>query len=175
MELKAKYCRDSRVVRTSRVFPNDVNNRNTLFGGRLMSDIDQIASISAARHSREECVTASMDSVDFLHPVRPTDSVCFESYVTWTGTSSMEIFVKIIAEDLATGNCKVAATSLLTFVALDKNNRTVQVPGVIPETTEEKRLHETAPERAEIRKMRKQHSKEFSSFLTSNYPWHPVD
>lgn len=85
--MEAKYCKESRVIRTSRVFPNDVNNHNTLFGGRLMSDLDQVASISAARHSRRECVTASTDSVDFLHPVRPTDSVCFESYVTWTGTS----------------------------------------------------------------------------------------
>lgn len=54
-------------MRTSRVFPNDVNNHNTLFGGRLMSDIDQVASISAAKHSRRDCVTASTDSVDFLH------------------------------------------------------------------------------------------------------------
>lgn len=59
----------SRVMRTSRVFPNDVNNHNTLFGGRLMSDIDQVASISAAKHSRKDCVTAS------------TESVYFESYV----------------------------------------------------------------------------------------------
>ena len=82
------------------VFPNDVNNHDTLFGGKLMSDVDQVASISAARHSRRECVTASTDSVDFLSPIRTTDYVFFESYVTWTGHSSMEIFVKIIAEDL---------------------------------------------------------------------------
>ena len=76
--MNAKYCRESRVVRTSRVFPNDINNHNTLFGGKLMSDLDQVASISAARHSRRECVTASTDSVDFLYPIRPTDSVCFD-------------------------------------------------------------------------------------------------
>ena len=64
--MEAKYCKESRVIRTSRVFPNDVNNHNTLFGGRLMSDLDQVASISAARHSRSECVTASTDSVDFF-------------------------------------------------------------------------------------------------------------
>ncbi|AXI00109.1 acyl-CoA thioesterase [Sporosarcina sp. PTS2304] len=167
-----KQCRESRVVRTSRIFPNDVNNHNTLFGGRLMSDIDQIASISAARHSRADCVTASMDSVDFLHPIRPSDSVCFESYVTWTGKSSMEIFVKVIAEDLASGDCKVAATSLLTFVALDENKKPLAVPRVIPETEEEKYLHETAPQRAEIRKMRKQQSKDLATVLTNNYPWH---
>ncbi|WP_347942487.1 hotdog domain-containing protein [Peribacillus simplex] len=127
---------ESRVIRTSCIFPNDVNNHNTLFGGRLMSHLDQVSSTSAARHSRRECVTASTDSVDFLHPVRKTDSVSFESYVTWTGTSSMEVFVKIIAE-----------------------------------TEEERKLHETAPDRARIRKERKQKSKELAAFLTANYPW----
>src|SRR3954453_12245431 len=166
--MEAKYCKESRVIRTSRVFPNDVNNHNTLFGGRLMSDLDQIASISAARHSRSECVTASTDSVDFLYPVRTTDSVCFESYVTWTGTSSMEVFVKIIAEDLKSGNRKIAATALLTFVALDQHNRPTRVPQVIPETEEERKLHETAPDRARIRKERKQKSKELAAFLTAN-------
>lgn len=173
--MEAKYCKESRVMRTSRVFPNDVNNHNTLFGGRLMSDLDQVASISAARHSRSGCVTASMDSVDFLHPVRPTDSVCFESYVTWTGTSSMEVFVKIIAEDLKSGERKIAATALLTFVALDEHKRPTRVPKVIPETEEERKLHETASERARIRKERKQKSKELASFLTTNQPWDRID
>ena len=169
--MEVKYCKESRVIRTSRVFPNDVNNHNTLFGGRLMSDLDQIASISAARHSRRECVTASTDSVDFLHPIRTTDSVCFESYVTWTGTSSMEVFVKIIAEDLKSGERKMAATALLTFVALDEHERPTRVPQVIPETDEEKKLHETAPERARMRKERKQSSKELAALLTTNQPW----
>jgi acyl-CoA hydrolase len=173
--MEAKYCKESRVIRTSRVFPNDVNNHNTLFGGRLMSDLDQVASISAARHSRRECVTASTDSVDFLHPVQTTDSVCFESYVTWTGTSSMEIFVKIIAEDLNSGKCKISATALLTFVALDEHKHPTRVPQVIPETEEEKKLHETAPERARMRKERKQKSKELASFLTTNKPWDRID
>src|SRR4051794_40363375 len=169
--MKAKYCKESRVIRTSRVFPNDVNNHNTLFGGKLMSDLDQVASISAARHSRRECVTASTDSVDFLYPIRPTDSVCFESYVTWTGTSSMEVFVKIIAEDLKSGERKIAATALLTFVALDENKIPARVPAIIPETEEEKKLHETAPERAKIRKERNLKSQELAEFLTTNHPW----
>ncbi|MGM0879167.1 MAG: acyl-CoA thioesterase [Bacillota bacterium] len=169
--METKYCKESRVIRTSRVFPNDVNNHHTLFGGRLMSNLDQVASTSAARHSRRECVPASADSVDFLHPVRTTDSVCFESYVTWTGTSSMEVFVKIIAEDLKSGECKIAATALLTFVALDQHKHPTRVPQVIPQTEEEKKLHETAPERARMRKERKQKSKELSAFLTANYPW----
>ena len=169
--MKAKYCKESRVIRTSRVFPNDVNNHNTLFGGRLMSDLDQVASISAARHSRSECVTASTDSVDFLHPIRTTDSVCFESYVTWTGRSSMEVFVKIIAENLKSGERKIAATALLTFVALNEQKKPIEVPQVIPETIEEKKLHETAPERARVRKERKRRSQEMAEFITTNQPW----
>ncbi|MCM2532483.1 acyl-CoA thioesterase [Neobacillus pocheonensis] len=168
--MESKFCKESRVIRTSRVFPNDVNNHNTLFGGKLMSDVDQVASVSAARHSRRECVTASTDSVDFLYPVRTTDSVCFESYVTWTGTSSMEVFVKIIAEDLKSGERRIAATALLTFVALDQHKRPTPVPQVIPETEEEKKLHETAPERARMRKETKQKSKKLAAFLTTNYP-----
>ncbi|MFJ7954089.1 acyl-CoA thioesterase [Lysinibacillus sp. NPDC096418] len=171
MEKKFKYCKESRVMRTSRVFPNDVNNHNTLFGGRLMSDIDQVASISAAKHSRRDCVTASTDSVDFLNPIRPTDSVYFESYVTWTGTSSMEVFVKVISENLKTGERKVAATALLTFVALDENNRPCAVPRVVPETVEESKLHETAPERARIRADRKKESKALATFISMNDPW----
>ena len=166
--METKYCKDSRVIRSSRIFPNDVNNHDTLFGGKLMSDVDQVASISAARHSRRECVTASTDSVDFLSPIRTTDYVFFESYVTWTGTSSMEIFVKIIAENLKSGESKIAATALLTFVALDENNRPTTVPKVIPETEEEIKMHETAPVRAKHRIERKKHSKEMASFLTKN-------
>jgi acyl-CoA hydrolase len=169
--MKAKYCKESRVIRTSRVFPNDVNNHNTLFGGRLMSDLDQVASISAARHSRSECVTASTDSVDFLQPIRTTDSVCFESYVTWTGRSSMEVFVKIIAENLKSGERKIAATALLTFVALNEQKKPIEVPQVIPETIEEKKLHETAPDRARVRKERKRRSQEMAEFITTNQPW----
>ncbi|WP_042349407.1 acyl-CoA thioesterase [Bacillus massiliigorillae] len=169
--MQPKYCKESRVNRTSRVFPNDVNNHNTLFGGNLMSNLDQVASISAARHSRQECVTASTDSVDFLHPIRTTDSVCFESYVTWTGHSSMEVFVKIVAENLKSGKRIIAATAFLTFVALDDNKRPTPVPAVIPETEEEKKLHETAEERARMRKERKQKSEELAAVLTTKRSW----
>ena len=80
----------------------------------------------------------------------------------------MEIFVKIIAEDLKSGESKIAATALLTFVALDENNRPTSVPKVIPETEEEIKMHETAPVRAKHRIERKKHSKELASFLTKN-------
>lgn len=169
--MEAKTCNESRVVRTSRIFPNDVNNHHTLFGGKLMSDVDMIASISATRHSRNECVTASTDSVDFLSPITPDDSVCFESFVTWTGTTSLEVFVKIIAENLLTGDRKIAATAFLTFVALDDEGKPTAVPAIIPETQEEKKLFETGKQRAEERKKHRESSKELASFFTTRKPW----
>jgi acyl-CoA hydrolase len=142
-----------------------------LFGGKLISDIDMIASISAVRHSRAECVTASIDSVDFLSPITPKDSVCIETFVSYTGTSSMEIFVKVIAENLMSGDRKIAATAFLTFVALDDNGKPTKVPAIIPETEEEKKLFETGKDRAEKRKEHRKSSKELAGVFTTNKPW----
>lgn len=168
--MNTKYCRESRVIRTSRVFPNNVNSHNTLFGGQLMSDIDEVASISAIRHCRTDCVTASTDSVDFLFPIKTTDTVYYESYATWAGSSSMEIFVKVIAENLKSGKRKIAATAFLTFVGIDENKCPVKVPAVIPETEEERLLNETAPERARIRKERIEKSKAWSKLYKKDIP-----
>lgn len=169
--MERKACSESRCVKISRVFPTDLNNHNTLFGGRLMAYIDDIASISAHRHARVEVVTASTDSVDFLQPVRQSDSVCLTSYVSWTGTSSMEVFVKVVAEELNTGRRHVAATAFLTFVALDENNHPIPVPAVYPETEEEKLLFDTGQERAKLRHKHRQASKNLAEKLTANKIW----
>ncbi|WP_444685152.1 acyl-CoA thioesterase [Alkalicoccus luteus] len=169
--MKEKTCRASKVIKTGRVFPQDTNNHDTLFGGKLMRDIDDVASISAARHCRTECVTASTDSVDFLHPIRQTDSVCLESHVSSTGRSSMEVFVKVIAEDLLTGERRLAATSFLTFVALDDKGKTAPVPPVVPESEEEKYLFDTAPERISVRKKSREQSRKLAAILTDLKPW----
>lgn len=136
-----------------------------------MSYIDDIASISASKLCRVTAVTASTDSVDFLLPIRPTDSVSLESFVTWTGRSSIEVFVKVIREDLRSGERKIAATSFLTFVALDEENKPMPVPQVVPETEEEWKLFETAEYRTEVRKRRREESKKFADYLLTKYPW----
>ncbi|HJV45148.1 MAG TPA: acyl-CoA thioesterase [Bacillota bacterium] len=169
--MEAKYCRDSRIVKTSHVMPPDTNLHDTLFGGKLMSYIDDVASLSATRHSRRPVVTASTDSVDYLTPITPKDSVCLESCVISTGRTSMEVFVKVVAENLYSGERRIAATSFLTFVALDENKKPVLVPGVIPETEEEKKLHDMAPSRANMRRVRREESKELALFLTTDKYW----
>ncbi|ANY69525.1 acyl-CoA thioesterase [Paenibacillus sp. BIHB 4019] len=169
--MEQRFSRESKCYKTARVFPTDVNNHNTLFGGKLMAYIDDIASIAATKHCRRSVVTASTDSVDFLYPIRPTDSVCLEAFVTWTGRSSIEVFVKVVKEDLLRGEREVAATSFLTFVALDSDRRPVAVPAVVPETEEELKLFETAEQRAEMRRTRREQSKRFAEFLTVKHPW----
>ncbi|QGH36717.1 acyl-CoA thioesterase [Gracilibacillus salitolerans] len=169
--MKEAYIKETHAVKVGHVFPPDTNNHGTLFGGKLMSYIDDIASISAMRHSRSPVVTASTDSVDFLAPVRTGESVCLESFVTWTGTSSMEVFIKVLAENLLTGERKIAATAFLTFVAVNEEGKPIPVPKIIPETEEEKYLHETAKERVEARKKRRNASKELATVIHKGKPW----
>lgn len=141
------------------VLPPDSNALGTMFGGKVMSYIDDIASISAFRHARLQVVTASTDSVDFLYPIIVGQMICLESFVTWTHRTSMEIYVNIISENLKTGERRVCASSFLTFVAIDENGKSQAVPPVIPETDFEKELYRTASERFERRMERKNQSK----------------
>ncbi|MCF8566541.1 acyl-CoA thioesterase [Alicyclobacillus tolerans] len=166
-----KFCKDSRATKILRVMPAELNDHNTMFGGKLMAYIDDVASISAERHARAECVTASTDSVDFLAPIRQGHSVCLTSYVTWTGKSSMEVFVKITSEHLRTGQRTIAATAFLTFVALDDEGKPMVVPQVVPETAEEQKLFETAPLRAEARMRHRKDSKELAAHLKPDKFW----
>ncbi|CAM4091581.1 cytosolic long-chain acyl-CoA thioester hydrolase [Lederbergia lenta] len=170
--MEAIKAKESRIVNTAQVLSCDLNNYDTLFGGVLMKKLDDAATLSARRHSRvKECVTASTDSIDFLWPIQQTDSVCVESFVTYTGRTSMEIFCKVIAEDIVSGKRRVAATAFLTFVAIDENKRPVEVPGVIPETDEEKFLYKTGKERSEMRKLRRKKSKELAAYISLEKPW----
>lgn len=170
-KVEVKFCRHSFVVKTSIVLPSDTNNYGTLFGGKLMAYIDDVAAISAIRHARAHVVTASTDSVDFLHPIYEGNSVCLEAFVTYTGRTSMEVFVKVIAEDLLNGNRNVCALSFLTMVAVDEHNRPTPVPKVIPESETEKMLNDSALKRAEIRKKRKEDTESMAAAFGTDYPW----
>lgn len=161
-----KLMKDSLAIKTSYVLPPDTNHHGTLFGGKLMAYIDDVASISATKFARKPVVTASTDSVDFIKPIRVGDAVTLEAMVTWSGTSSMEVFVKILSEHLLTGECSIAAFSFLTFVALDENGRPTPVPEVVPENEEERWLNETAENRAAHRRVRKKESQDLARFLS---------
>ena len=135
-----KYCRESLAIKTSLVSPPDTNIHGTMFGGKLMAYIDDVAAIAAMRHARKLAVTASSDSVDFLHPIIEGNSVCLEAFVSYTGRTSMEVFVKVVSENMLTGDRHICAVSFLTFVALDENGQPSEVPQVVPESEEEKQF-----------------------------------
>ena len=170
--MEAKKTKETRIIQNDQVLINDLNNYHTLFGGVLMRKLDACATLSARRHARvKECVTASTDSVNFIEPIRVDDSVCIESFVAYTGRSSMEIFCKVIAEDMITAKRRIAATAFLTFVALGENKKPIAVPGIIPETEEEQYLYETGEERAKIRKLKREQHKSLVAKLTVKKPW----
>lgn len=168
---KEKKCRESRVVQTHRVFPADLNSFGALYGGKLMYLIDDSTSISATRHSRRPNMTASTDKLDFLHPIHENHSVCVESYVTGTGKKSMEIFAKVTGEDLVTGERYLAATCFMTFVVVDCEDHFQGVPSVIPETNEEKMIHQGYPARRDARLKELAHNKALGDHISLTIPW----
>jgi acyl-CoA hydrolase len=158
--MQGKKTSESRTILTDIVLPPDTNYHGTIFGGNVMAYMDKVATIAAMRHCRRVVVTASSDSLDFLSPIRTGEAICVEGYVTWTHNTSMEIYVKVQAENLLTGEKRLTSRAYLTFVALDENNKPVEVPPVIPETDEERWNFRTAQERYEARKRRRKTMKE---------------
>ena len=161
--MKTKYVRESRAIKAAMVLTPDANHHGTMFGGKVMAYIDDIAALCATRHARLPVVTASTDSVDFLHPVQIGQSVCLEAFVTWTHKTSIEVFVKVVAEDLISGERNVCTTAFLTFVAVDGEGRPQLVPGIRPETELEHFLHAGGPARAAARRTRRNLSKQLAT------------
>jgi acyl-CoA hydrolase len=166
-----KPCKASKVVQTHRVLPSDLNKHRTLYGGTLMSYIDNTASIAAARHARINGVTASIDSLDFLHPIEEDHSVCVECYVSGVGTSSIEVFAKVMGENLMTGDRYLAATSFLTFVMKSETNAPVIVPFVKPESDEEVFVCSGYQERRQQRLTNQVFKEQFAKAVSYCAPW----
>jgi acyl-CoA hydrolase len=140
---------------TQLVLPNDTNQLGNLLGGQLMHWIDLVAAIAAARHSRHVCVTASVDDLNFLHPIKSGEVVTLLASVNRVFRTSMEVGVKVLSENLLSGNVKHANTAYLTFVALDSNETPMQVPQIQFETEEEHRRFSDAMSRREMRLSRR--------------------
>src|SRR5271167_993482 len=144
--------RDSISEMTEIVLPNDANPLNALLGGRLMHWIDMAGAMAAHRHSRQYVVTASIDHLDFLVPVRVGDFVVLRSSVNRVFHTSMEVGVKVWVENYRAEQSRHVSSAYLTFVAVDAAGNKVPVPRVIPETEDERRRYEGAARRREIRR-----------------------
>jgi acyl-CoA hydrolase len=132
------------------VLPNDANPLGALLGGRLMHWIDLAGAMAAHRHSRSYVVTASVDHIDFLVPVHVGSLVVLRSSVNRVFRTSMEVGVKVWVENYIQGKRLHVASAHLTFVAVDGKGGRLAVPGVIPETEEQKRRFDDAGRRREI-------------------------
>jgi acyl-CoA hydrolase len=129
------------------MMPEHSNILGHVFGGVILSIMDKCAAIAAFRHSRATVVTASIDRVDFREPIRLGDLVVMKASVNLAGRTSMEVGVRVEAEDLLSGRRRHTNSCYLTFVAVDRNGRPIEVPELIPETEDELRRNAAAKER----------------------------
>jgi acyl-CoA hydrolase len=149
--MEGKPVRDSISEYSELALPNDANGQGNLLGGRVMHLVDLAAAMAAMRHARKPVVTASVDSLHFLHPVHISELVILRSSVNRVFRTSMEVGVKVETENLMTGKRVHTCSAYLTFVALGEDKRATAVPPVIPETEDEKRRYREAGERREYR------------------------
>ena|ERR1700693_6150709 len=150
--LMPRPVRDSQSEMTEIVLPNDANPLGALLGGRLMHWIDLSGAMAAHRHSRSHVVTASVDHIDFLVPVRVGDLVILRSSVNRVFHTSMETGVKVFVENYIADTAQHVASAYLTFVSIDSKGNRLKVAPVVPETQEQQRRYDDAGRRREIRR-----------------------
>ena len=151
MQETPKTVMNSQVEMIEIVFPNDANPHGNIFGGRVMQLIDIIGSVSAMRHCRNSVVTASMDKLDFLSPAYVGEILILRASVNYVARTSMEVGVKVTAENPLTGEQRHTGSAYVTYVSIDHSGKPVPVPAIRPETEDEKRRYSEAEHRRETR------------------------
>ncbi len=141
----------SRSVMNRLVMPEDTNTFGTLMGGVLMHWMDMCAAISARRHSNSYAMTVTVDRIRFISPVRLGEVVNIESEVTRTFRSSMEVGLRVIAENLKTGEKRLCTSTYFSFVAVDSEGHSLTVPEIVPETERQKQRYRDAEMRRAAR------------------------
>lgn len=149
--MKSKTGKESNVVMTEIVLPNDTNTFGNLMGGRLMYWMDIAAALSAMKHCGAPVVTASVDNISFENPIKLGNVVHIEAQVTRAFNSSMEVHLKVWGEDAIQQYRYKSNQAYYTFVALDPNGKSRPVPALVPETEEEKSLYDGALRRRQLR------------------------
>ncbi len=146
-----KFVRESISEYAELALPDDANILGNVQGGKVMHLVDLCGALAALRHARRPVVTASIDHMSFLHPVRIGQLITLKSSVNRVFRTSMEVGVKVFVEDLMTGGILHTSSAYLTFVAIDKDGRRAEIPQVVPESDDEKRRYEEAAARREYR------------------------
>ena len=142
---------DSIAIVSELMMPHQVNNLGHVFGGEILSMVDRAAAVSAMRHAGGPCVTVSIDRVDFVEPIYTGELVTCTARVNFVGRTSMEVGVRVVAENLLSGEKRHTNTCLLTFVAIDSNHRPCPVPALALEDPEDARRAREGKRRREVR------------------------
>jgi acyl-CoA hydrolase len=172
MDKNSKTARDSYVVMTELVLPNDTNTFGNLMGGRLMYWMDIAAALAAMKHCNAPVVTASVDNISFESPIKLGNVVHIEAKVSRAFNSSMEVYMKVWGEDVIQQYRYVSNEAYYTFVALDPNGKPRKVPALVPETEEERKLFDGALRRRQLRlilggKMKPKDATELKALFTN--------
>lgn len=165
MSEKFKKIADSQVVISELMLPSHSNFNGKIHGGYLLSLLDQIAFACGSKHSRAYCVTASVDTVDFLKPIEIGELVTLRASVNYVGTSSMVIGIRVESENIQTGNVNHCNSSYFTMVAKDEKGNSIPVPGLILESDDDVRRFVKSIKRNKMKFKRKKefHETDFSS------------
>ena len=145
-----KAAKEFLAISTEIILPNDTNVLGNLMGGRLLHWMDVISAISAQRHCRRVVVTASVNHVSFNYPPKLGDVITLKAQVSRSFKTSMEVFIDVTVEDHRTREVIKCNEAIYTFVAVDQIGNPIEVPGVIPETEEEKKRYEGALRRRQL-------------------------
>ena len=149
--MKEKRVQESSIIMAQQMNPQDANPAGNVHGGVIMKLIDTAAGAVAIRHARSNAVTASIDRLDFFHPVFVWDFLTLRASLNFVGRTSMEVGVRVESENLMTGERRHTSTAYLTYVALDGRGQPLPLPPMILETEEEKRRNREAKVRRETR------------------------
>lgn len=148
-----KTPRESEIKTSKLMMPNDANFAGHVHGGVILEFVDQVAYICAVRHSESYCVTAAVDRVDFKMPINVGELVHFDAKIIYVGKTSMDIKIEISAEDLKTRKIRHTNTCYATKVAVDEKMNPKEVPELMLETEEDKKLWKDAVRRREFHKV----------------------
>ncbi|MBI1194190.1 MAG: acyl-CoA thioesterase [Bacteroidetes bacterium] len=149
--LQTKFPSQSETVMTEMVLPNDTNNLGNLMGGNLLHWMDICSAMAAGKHANTIAVTAAVDNVSFQHPIARGAIVTLRSRVTRAFNTSMEVYIEVFSETMASQEKLLTNTAYYTFVALGENGLPCPVPAIEPETEEDRRRFEGALRRRELR------------------------
>jgi len=155
MDLTPKRASDSATEMVQVVLPNDANPLGYILGGTVMHLIDIAGAIACHRHTRTLLVTAAVDDLQFLHSIKVGDLIILKSHVTCVFTTSLEVQVDVFSEETLTGRRQRTSRAFLTFVAINREGARVQVPRLLVETDEERRVCEEAQTRRAARLRRR--------------------